>query len=79
MFWITEDPSSGSLAQYLAKIAKMVLSCPLTWMWSVLWQHNTGYVYVNGHDRTISVILAKHCTRGPENGSSATRNMSEQF
>ena len=31
MFQITEDPSSGSLVQYLAKIARMVLSCPLTW------------------------------------------------
>jgi len=39
MFRITEDPSSGSLVQYLAKITRMVLSCPLTWTWSVLWQH----------------------------------------
>jgi len=32
MFRITEDPSlSGSLVQYLAKIRRMVLSCPLTW------------------------------------------------
>ena len=38
MFRITEDPSSGSLVQCLAKITKMVLSCPLTWTWSVLWQ-----------------------------------------
>jgi len=29
MFRITEDPSSGSLVQYLAKITRMVLSCPL--------------------------------------------------
>jgi len=35
----TEDPSSGSLVQYLAKITRMVISCPLTWAWSVLWQH----------------------------------------
>jgi len=39
MFRITEDPSSGNLVQCLAKITRMVLSCPLTWMWSVLWQH----------------------------------------
>jgi len=39
MFRITEDPSSGSLIQCLVKIASMVLSCPLTWTWSVLWQH----------------------------------------
>jgi len=29
MFRITKDPSSGSLIQYLAKITRMVLSCPL--------------------------------------------------
>ena len=39
MFRITEDPSSGSLVQYLAKITRMILSCPLTWIGSVLWQH----------------------------------------
>ena len=39
MFRITEDPSSGNLVQYLAKITRMVLSCPVTWTWSVLWQH----------------------------------------
>ena len=39
MFRITEDPSSGSLIQFLAKIPIMVLSCPLTWTWSVLWQN----------------------------------------
>jgi len=39
MFRITRDPSSGSFVQCLAKITVMVLSCPLTWKWSVLWQH----------------------------------------
>ena len=39
MFRITRDPSSGSFIQCLAKITVMVLSCPLTWTWSVLWQH----------------------------------------
>jgi len=39
MFRITEDLSSGSLVQCLDKITKMVLSCRLTWTWSVLWQH----------------------------------------
>jgi len=39
MFRITKDPSSGSLVQCLAKITKMILSCPLTWTRSVLWQH----------------------------------------
>ena len=31
MFRITEDPSSGSLVQCLAKIINMAVSCPLTW------------------------------------------------
>jgi len=44
MFRITEDPSSGSLEQCLAKITKMVVSCPLTWTWSVLCQR-TRYNY----------------------------------
>ena len=39
MFRITEDPSSGSFVQYLAKITRMSLSCLLTWTRSVLWQH----------------------------------------
>ena len=67
MFRITEGPSSGSLVQYLAKITKMVLSCPL------------NYVHVNGYDRTIFVILAKYCTRLPDDGPSVIRNMSENF
>jgi len=62
MFRITEDPSSGSLVQCLAKITNIVLSCPLTWTRSVLWQH-------------IPTILAKHCTRLPDDGSSVIRNV----
>ena len=31
--------------------------------------HNTDYVHVNGHDRTITVILAKHCIKLPDEGS----------
>ena len=46
MFRITEDPSSGSLIQCLAKITNMVLSCPLKWMWSVLWQHMLYFIIV---------------------------------
>jgi len=109
MFRITQNPSSGSLVQYLAKITRMVLWCPLTWTWSVLWQHiqtrsacvihcirrhctavpsclpsricchNTDHVHVNGHHRTILVILAKYCTRLPDDGSCVIRNMLEHF
>jgi len=41
--------------------------------------HTTDYVHVNGHDRTITVILAKHCIKLPDDGSLVIRNMLEQF
>jgi len=68
MFRITQDPSSGSLVQYLAKFTSMVLCC-----------HNTDHVHVKGHDRTILIILAKHCTKLSDDGSSVIRNMLEHF
>ena len=39
--------------------------------------HNTDHV--NGHDRTILLILAKYSTRLPDDGSSVIGNMLEQF
>jgi len=41
--------------------------------------HNTDYVHINGQDRTITVIIAKHCKRLPDDRSLVTRNMLEQF
>jgi len=41
--------------------------------------HNTDYVHVNGHDRTITVILAKHCIKLPDDGSLVIRNMLDQL
>jgi len=41
--------------------------------------HNTDHVHVNGHDRTIFVILAKYCTRLPDDGFSVIRNILEYF
>ena len=41
--------------------------------------HNTDYVHINRHDRTITVILTKHCTRIPDDGHSVIRNMLEHF
>jgi len=41
--------------------------------------HNTDLVHVNGHDRVILVILATHCTRLPDDGSSVILNMLEHF
>ena len=90
MFRITMDPS----IQYLAKITVMVLSCPsicavhtqcLSRLCSThthhgqICCHNTDYVHTNGHERTITVILAKHCIKLPDDGSLAIRNMLEQF
>jgi len=37
--------------------------------------HNTDYVRVNAHDRTITVILAKHCIKLLDDGSLVIRNM----
>jgi len=90
MFRIT----SGSFIQCLAKITVMVQSASLdcavhTQCLSRLCSthphpgqiccHNTDHVHVNGHDRTITVILAKHCIKLPDDGSPVIRNMLEQF
>jgi len=41
--------------------------------------HNTDYVHINRHDRTITVILAKQCIELPDDGSLVIRNMLEQI
>jgi len=41
--------------------------------------HKADHAPVNGHDRTILVILSKYCTRLPDDGSSVIRNMLENF
>ena len=41
--------------------------------------HNTDYVHINGHDRTNTVILAKHCIKLPDDGSFVIRNMLGNF
>jgi len=40
---------------------------------------NTALDSTNGHDRTITVIFAKHCINFPDDGSLVIRNMLEQF
>ena len=52
MFRITSGPSSGSFIQCLAKITVTVLSCPLTWTYSVLWQ--SAYLDSAVHTRTTA-------------------------
>ena len=46
---------------------------------AVYTQYNTDYVHINGLDRTINVILTKHCIELPDDGSLVIRNMLEQF
>jgi len=52
MFRVTKDTSSGSLIQYLVKITVMDLSCPF-----VSVDMDYVHVHVNGHDRTIILIV----------------------
>ena len=59
MLRITEDPSSGSLVECLAKNYK-----------------NDSIVSV---DLDKVGVLAKHCTRLPDDGSCVIRNMLEHF
>ena len=88
MFQITRDPSSGSFLQCLAKNYSngSILSVDMdSRLYSThthhgqICCHNTDYVHINGHDRTITVILAKHCIKLPDDGSLVIRNMLEQF
>ena len=37
--------------------------------------HNTDYVHMNGLDRTITAILAKHCIELPDDGPLVIRNI----
>ena len=56
----------------LSREALCVLHC--------LEEHSSiDYVLINGHDRTITVILAKRCIKLPDDGSLVLRNMLEQF
>jgi len=87
MFRITEDPSSESLVQCLAKnhtLCMCVVHCIYSELHTCtikLYRHNTDLVHVNGHDRIILVIFSQalHCKRLPDDGSSVIRNMLEHF
>jgi len=67
MFRITEEGRHSYTVNYTN--AQRVRSCC----------HNTDLVHVNTHDKIILVILAKLCTRLPDDGSSVIRNMLEHF
>ena len=51
----------GSLVQCLAKITRMVLSCPLTWTWSVLWQHIVTFLDIELHKHTHTNTSGYKC------------------
>ena len=73
MFRITRDPSSGSFIQFLSR------QCSTHTHHGQICCHNTDHVHANGRDRIITVILAKHCIKLPDDGSLVIRNMLEQF
>jgi len=73
MFRITRDPSSGSSIQCLSRL------CSTHTHHGQICYHNTDYVHINRQDRTITVILAKHCIELPDDGSHVIRNMLEEF
>jgi len=45
----------------------------------IIRRYNYNYYKINRHDRTIIIILAKHCIKLPDHGSLVIRNMLEQF
>ena len=77
MFRITEDPSSGSLVQCLAKNYKNgsivsvdmdkldVMAAYCDRILLRICCHNTDLVHINGHDRTILVIFSQVLYKAP--------------
>ena len=74
MFRFTQEPSSGSQSQCLAKITGM--HCQ---RYGGICRHNAGKARVDKHSETIPVILARHWLWLPDDGSCVNRNMSEQI
>ena len=76
MFRITEDPSSGSLVQCLAKRYKndCIVSVDMDKIGVVasysdnfvrICCHNADHAHVNGHDRIILVIFSEALYKAP--------------
>ena len=73
MFRITEDPSSGSLVQCLAKNYKndSIVSVDMDKVGVMAAYsirkccHNTDLVHVNGHDRIILVVFSQALYKAP--------------
>ena len=69
MFRITRDPSSVSLIQCLVKINSTVSTVSV----------GMDVVGVMAAYLPVTVILAKHCIRLPDDGSFVIRNILERF
>jgi len=74
----TAQSREGFLMEWLS-IGSASLDCAVHTHHGQTCCHNTDYVHVNGRDRTITVILAKHCIELPDDGFLVIRNMLEQF
>jgi hypothetical protein len=74
MFRFTQEPSSGSHNQCVAKISADVVSVMAT-----LCRHNTDNVCTDTHSWTSYVILATHWLWLPDDGSYLNRHMLEQI
>jgi len=58
----------GVMAAYLTVVCVCVCVCTVQ-----------SREALNGHDRTITVILPKHCIKFPDDGSLVIRKMLEHF
>ena len=69
MFRITEDSSSGSLVQCLAKNYKNgsigSVDMVMVGVMAAYDSHNTNHEHVNGHDRIILVIFSQVLYKAP--------------
>jgi len=78
VFWFTQEPSSGSYNQCLAKITSLVQLRMLIQKLSVLWRHILTVIKWSWC-WTRLVILAKRWLQLPDNGSWVSWNMLEQL
>ena len=63
MFRFSQEPSTGSQSQCLAKITGMIplcLSIERCQCYGGIRRHNTDNVHIDKHSGTILVILARH-------------------
>ena len=78
MFRFTQEPSSGSKSQCLAKITGMVPLCSSICA-RYIYRHNTDNAHIEEHSGTILVILVRHWLWLPDDGSCVNLNMLEHL